>query len=167
MISQNSPENRAPVEIYGPLGLRKFLRTSLHLSRSVLGLQIAVHELWHDSKPEDIDGIVSGSRHYVALRDLTSPFLISLWLHHRHLGVLKAYIVDIFSTTVISINSSSHPPPPPLPFPPRWGGVRAMWQRMSHTHRKWAGGTYTPTNTDTGNCTCTIIATTYKYSKQF
>ena len=60
-ISQNSPENRAPVEIYGPLGLRKFLRTSLHLSRSVLGLQIAVHELWHDSKPEDIDGIVSGS----------------------------------------------------------------------------------------------------------
>ena len=68
-ISQNSPENRAPVEIYGPLGLRKFLRTSLHLSRSVLGLQIAVHELWHDSKPEDIDGIVSGS-----LRDLTSPF---------------------------------------------------------------------------------------------
>ena len=80
-ISQNSPENRAPVEIYGPLGLRKFLRTSLHLSRSVLGLKIAVHELWHDSKPEDIDGIVSGS-----LRDLTSPFpqttlvpLLSLW----------------------------------------------------------------------------------------
>ena len=112
-ISQNSPENRAPVEIYGPLGLRKFLRTSLHLSRSVLGLQIAVHELWHDSKPEDIDGIVSGSRHYVALRDLTSPFLLRLWLHHRHLGVLKAYIVEIFSTTVISINSSSPPPPPP------------------------------------------------------
>lgn len=58
-ISQNSPEDRPPVELYGPVGLRKFVRTSLHLSRSILGFQIAVHELCHDRQPEDIDGIVS------------------------------------------------------------------------------------------------------------
>ena len=58
-ISQNSAEDRAPVELYGPVGLRKFVRTSLHLSRSMLGFKIAVHELCHDRRPEDIDGIVS------------------------------------------------------------------------------------------------------------
>ena len=57
-ISQNSPEQRPPVEIYGPLGLRQFLRTTLNLSRSILGFQVAIHELCHDRKPEDIDGIV-------------------------------------------------------------------------------------------------------------
>ena len=58
-ISQNSGEERPPVELYGPVGLRKFVRTSLHLSRSVLGMKIAIHELCHDTLPEDIDGIVS------------------------------------------------------------------------------------------------------------
>ena len=58
-ISQNCSEERAPLEIFGPLGLKKFLRTSLHLSRSILNYNIAVHELCHGRRPEEIDGIVS------------------------------------------------------------------------------------------------------------
>ena len=59
-ISQSSAaEERAPLELYGPVGLRKFVRTSLNLSRSMLRFQITIHELCHDRRPEDFDGIVS------------------------------------------------------------------------------------------------------------
>ena len=57
-ISQNSPSERPPVEIYGPVGLRQYLRVALNLSRSQLGFNYIVHELHHDVKPGEIDGMV-------------------------------------------------------------------------------------------------------------
>ena len=43
-ISQHN-QRAEPVEVYGPLGLRTFLRTSLGLSTSDLGFEYIVHEL--------------------------------------------------------------------------------------------------------------------------
>ena len=57
-ISQNQPDERPPVEIYGPHGLRRYLRMALSLSRSMLGFQYRVNELITDTKPGDIDGMV-------------------------------------------------------------------------------------------------------------
>ena len=57
-ISQNSPSKRPPVEIYGPVGLRQYLRVALNLSRAQLGFNYIVHELHHDVKPGEIDGMV-------------------------------------------------------------------------------------------------------------
>ena len=55
-ISQNfSSKNKKPVQLYGPKGLRKFLRVALQLSRSQLGFDFAVNELipLADQYPDD------------------------------------------------------------------------------------------------------------------
>ena len=89
------------MEIYGPLGLRQFLRTTLNLSRSILGFQVAIHELCHDRKPEDIDGIVREKnikkcssffgilreklfRHFFSLSRLGGVLTMWPWASHTH-----------------------------------------------------------------------------------
>lgn len=52
-------EGSAPVEVFGPVGLRKMLRTNLNLARSQLQFKYMVHELHHDVGPGDYDGMVS------------------------------------------------------------------------------------------------------------
>ena len=45
-ISQNAVrEEKKPLEIYGPLGLRRFIRLNLELSRSLVTYNYVVHEL--------------------------------------------------------------------------------------------------------------------------
>jgi ribonuclease Z len=44
-IGHSCPPSKGILDIYGPLGLRKFVRTTLKSSASVLGMQYRVHEL--------------------------------------------------------------------------------------------------------------------------
>lgn len=57
-ISASAVEESAPLEIYGPVGLRQMLRTVLNLARSQLQFKYMVHELYHDIHPGDYDGMV-------------------------------------------------------------------------------------------------------------
>ena len=43
--SQGCTETSEPLVLYGPVGLRKFLQTSLLLSQSMLGFDYIVHEM--------------------------------------------------------------------------------------------------------------------------
>ena len=42
------------IDLYGPFGLRRYLRTALCLSRSILGLKYRVHELLTDQPPSEL-----------------------------------------------------------------------------------------------------------------
>ncbi len=55
-MGQNVIENKKPLEIYGPLGIRKYIRTCLELSRSYCTYQYIVHELIpiEEQIPQDI-----------------------------------------------------------------------------------------------------------------
>ena len=52
-ISQNCSDDMI-IEIYGPFGLRRYLRSALCLSRSILGLRYRVHELLTDQPPSEL-----------------------------------------------------------------------------------------------------------------
>ena len=69
-ISQNfgtAAKPRKTVQLYGPRGLRRFLRTSLKLSCSHLGFNYAVHELvpTPDQFPADWEVRFSTERNFV------------------------------------------------------------------------------------------------------
>lgn len=58
-INQTTDRCHVPIDIYGPYGICRYLRTTLSLSRSFLGFQYRVHELMTGTSPSDIDGVVS------------------------------------------------------------------------------------------------------------
>jgi ribonuclease Z len=55
-IGQNVTDANKLVEVFGPLGTRRFLRTALELSRSYVTYKYVVHELMpiEEQIPEDI-----------------------------------------------------------------------------------------------------------------
>ena len=55
-IGQNILDNKKPLEIYGPRGLRRYIRTCLELSRSYVTYKYIVHEMIPipEQIPEDI-----------------------------------------------------------------------------------------------------------------
>ena len=57
-ISAGRSEDGPPLEIFGPFGLRKMLRTNLNMARSQLQFWYKVNELHHDIHPGDYDGMV-------------------------------------------------------------------------------------------------------------
>ena len=57
-ISAGRSEDSRPVELYGPIGLRQFVRVALNFARSQLDYNYVVHELVCDIHPGDYDGKV-------------------------------------------------------------------------------------------------------------
>lgn len=57
-ISAGHNEDSPPLQIYGPVGLRQFVRVALNLARSQLDYSYVVHELVCDIHPGDYDGKV-------------------------------------------------------------------------------------------------------------
>ena len=58
-LSASLSEDSPPVEVYGPVGLRQFVRVALNIARSQICYEYSVHELCHDINPADYDGLVS------------------------------------------------------------------------------------------------------------
>ena len=57
-LSASLSEESPPLEVYGPVGLRQFVRVALNIARSQICYQYSVHELCHDVDPADYDGLV-------------------------------------------------------------------------------------------------------------
>ena len=156
-ISQNSTEERSPVELYGPVGLRKFVRTSLNLSRSVLGFKIVVHELCHDRKPEDIDGIVSAldqcrgtsnlNKGHLCIKNtfFDAPTYIASSLGSKRGQPLYA---GQNAQSVIHCIAAYYD----VFLHVRLGGVLTTWPRISHTLRNSLVQTSNLTETTIGLC---------------
>ena len=60
-VSASLNEESPPLEIYGPVGIRQFVRVALNLARSQLEYSYVVHELVCDIHPGEYDGKVSSS----------------------------------------------------------------------------------------------------------
>ena len=58
-ISASHSEEDPPLEIYGPVGFRQFVRVALNLARSQLDYCYVVHELVCDIHPGEYDGKVT------------------------------------------------------------------------------------------------------------
>ena len=57
-VSASLSENTPPLEVYGPLGVRQFVRVALNLARSQIEYSYVVHELVCDVHPGEYDGKV-------------------------------------------------------------------------------------------------------------
>ena len=103
-ISMNSPEGRHPIDVYGPKGLRRFLRVSLELSRSIMGFKYRVHELVHGIRPKEKVRKQWYTVHVVLVSSITSFILLSRCMEYlvAHSFVLLPrwyYCMLLFSCT--------------------------------------------------------------------
>ena len=57
-VSASLSEESPPLEVYGPVGVRQFVRVALNLARSQLEYSYVVHELVCDVHPGEYDGKV-------------------------------------------------------------------------------------------------------------
>lgn len=85
MIGMTAPSTRPPIEIYGPPGLRNWIRTTLKLSHARVPIKYVVHELVLDKVTifhlKDFDNFISCS-HFLRFYILISSdiCIVSIFL---------------------------------------------------------------------------------------